>query len=92
MVIHSLFNALVFPIGGPFTNGLRAAGDVKFTMYASLFATLVCRMALSLVLGVWLEMGVIGIAFAMACDWCVKAVLIFWRYRSGKWKSFFVLA
>lgn len=92
VVIHNLFNALVFPIGGPFTNGLRAAGDVKFTMYASLFATLVCRMALSLVLGVWLEMGVIGIAFAMACDWCVKAVLIFWRYRSGKWKSFFVLA
>ena len=37
VVIHNLFNAVAFPISGPFSNGLRAAGDVKFTMYISLF-------------------------------------------------------
>lgn len=92
VVIHNLFNAFVFPVGGPFANGLRAAGDVKYTMYCSLFATIVCRVALSVVFGIWLNMGVIGVALAMACDWCIKAVLLGLRYRSGKWKSFQLLA
>ena len=33
VLIHNLFNALVYPFSGALSNGLRAAGDVKFTMY-----------------------------------------------------------
>lgn len=91
VVIHNLFNAVAFPISGPFSNGLRAAGDVKFTMYISLFSTIVVRVALSILLGVWLNLGVIGIALAMAGDWCIKAVILLFRYKSGTWKSFRVL-
>lgn len=91
VVIHNLFNAVAFPISGPFANGLRAAGDVTFTMGISLFCTVVCRVALSILLGVWLNLGVIGVAFAMAGDWCIKAVILTARYRSGKWKTFQVL-
>ena len=91
VVIHNLFNAVAFPISGPFSNGLRAAGDVKFTMYISLFSTIVVRVALSILLGVWLNLGVIGIALAMAGDWCIKAVILLFRYKSGAWKSFRVL-
>lgn len=92
VVIHNLFNAVAFPLSGPFSNGLRAAGDVKFTMYISLFCTVVCRVALSILFGVWMQGGVIGIAFAMAGDWCIKAVILAIRYKSGKWKNFRVLA
>ena len=91
VVIHNLFNAVAFPVSGPFSNGLRAAGDVKFTMYISLFATIVCRVALSVVFGIWLNLGVIGVALAMACDWCIKAVILLFRYQGGKWKQFRVL-
>lgn len=91
VVIHNVFNAVAFPISGPFSNGLRAAGDVKFTMYISLFATVICRVALSVLFGIWLNMGVIGVAFAMAGDWCIKAVILAFRYRSGKWKTFRIL-
>ena len=91
VVIHNIFNAVAYPISGPFSNGLRAAGDVKFTMYISLFSTIVVRVALSIVLGVWLNLGVIGIALAMAGDWCVKAVILLLRYKGGKWKTFRVL-
>ena len=91
VVIHNLFNAVAFPISGPFANGLRAAGDVTFTMGISLFCTVGCRVALSILLGVWLNLGVIGVAFAMAGDWCIKAVILTARYRSGKWKTFQVL-
>ena len=32
-------------------------------------------------------MGVIGIALAMVLDWCIKAALDIYRFRSGKWKN-----
>ena len=87
VLIHNLFNAIAYPFSGALSNGLRAAGDVKFTMYISLFCTVVCRVALSILFGVWMQGGVIGIAFAMAGDWCIKAVILAIRYKSGKWKK-----
>jgi len=87
VAIHNLFSATVQPFSGPLSSGLRAAGDVKFTMWASLFATVVCRTLLSYILALWLGMGVIGIALAMVLDWCIKAALDIWRFRSGKWKN-----
>ena len=87
VAIHNLFSATVQPFSGPLSSGLRAAGDVKFTMWASIFATVVCRTLLSYILALWLHMGVVGIALAMALDWCIKAALDIVRFRSGKWKD-----
>lgn len=87
VAIHNLFSALVQPFSGPLSSGLRAAGDVKFTMWASIFATVVCRTILSFILAKWMGLGVIGIALAMVLDWCIKAALDVWRFRSGKWKN-----
>jgi putative MATE family efflux protein len=91
VIMHNIFNALFCPVSYSLSNGLRAAGDVKYTMYASIFATVICRVALSILFGIILKMGVIGIVIAMICDWAIKAVLIVIRYRSGKWKSFKVI-
>lgn len=44
------------------------------------------RLVLSVILGVWLNGGVIGIALAMCADWVVWAAFSYRRYRSGKWK------
>ena len=85
VAIHNLFSALVQPFSGPLSSGLRAAGDVKFTMWASIFSTVVCRTLLSFLLAKWMGLGVIGIALAMVLDWCIKAVLDIVRFRSGKW-------
>lgn len=87
VAIHNLFSATVQPFAMPLSSGLRAAGDVKFTMWASLFSTVVCRTLLSFILALWLSTGVIGIALAMALDWCIKAGLDIGRFRSGKWKN-----
>lgn len=87
VAIHNLFSAFIQPFSGPLSSGLRAAGDVRFTMWASIFATVVCRTFLSYVLALWLHMGVIGIALAMGLDWCIKAALDIARFRSGKWKN-----
>lgn len=91
VLIHNLFNAAAYPFSGALSNGLRAAGDVKFTMYVSVFSTIAVRLLLSWVFGMVLHMGVIGIAAAMVCDWVLRAAVFFWRQRSGRWKSFQVI-
>lgn len=91
VLIHNLFNAIAYPFSGALSNGFRAAGDVKFTMYVSILSTIAVRLLLSWVLGIVLQMGVIGIAEAMVCDWVLRAVIFFWRQKSGKWKNFRVI-
>lgn len=91
MLIHNVFNAVVYPYSGALSNGLRAAGDVKFTMYVSILSTIAVRLFLSWLLGIVLQMGVIGIALAMVCDWIIRAILFIWRERTGKWKTFQVI-
>lgn len=91
VLIHNVFNAAAYPFSGALSNGLRAAGDVKFTMYISVVSTIAVRLLLSYILGIVCNMGVIGIAIAMVCDWVVRAFTFIPRQRSGKWKSFQVI-
>jgi len=87
VIIHNVFAALVQPFAMPLSSGLRAAGDVQFSLWSSLLCTVVFRTALSFVLGLWLNMGIVGIAWAMVLDWCLKALLDVLRFRSGKWRN-----
>ena len=68
VLIHNVFNAIAFPFSGALSNGLRAAGDVKFTMYVSIISTIAVRFVLSWLFGVAFDMGVIGITLVMVCD------------------------
>ena len=91
VVIHNIFNALLYPLSGALANGLRAAGDVKYTMYVSLFSTIGCRVVFSVLFGICLDLGVIGVAFAMCLDWMIRAAFFWIRFRKGKWKEFRVI-
>ena len=64
---------------------------MKYTMYVSVVSTVAVRLFLSYLLGVTLQMGVIGITLAMVCDWIVRAVLFIRRERTGRWKAFQVI-
>lgn len=85
---HNIANAIIFPFSGPLADGLRATGDVKFTMIVSISSTILGRLILSVVLGIYLNMGVIGIALAMVVDWLVRALLFVSRYKSQKWQEY----
>ena len=91
VLIHNVFNALFYPFSGALANGLRAAGDVKFTMYVSVFSTIACRGVFSVLFGIRLHLGVIGVAFAMCLDWMIRAVFFWLRFRRGRWKEFRVI-
>lgn len=91
VLIHNIFNTVAFPVSGPLGNGLRAAGDIRFTMIVSISSTIGGRLALSVLLALGLNWGVIGIAAAMCLDWVIRAVIFALRLRSGKWKEFKVI-
>ena len=91
VLIHNVFNSIAFPFSGPLGNGLRAAGDVKFTMVVSLASTIGGRLIFSLLFGIVFQMGVIGIACAMCLDWLLRAIIFYVRFKAGKWKCFKVI-
>lgn len=88
VLLHNIFNTVAFPFAGALGNGLRAAGDVKYTMYISIFTTLCVRLILSYLFAVVMNLGVMGIAWAMCADWAVRGTIFFFRMRSGVWKKF----
>ena len=91
VLIHNVFNAAAFPFADPLGKGLRAAGDVKFTTVISLVTTIGVRLIFSVLFGVTLNMGVIGIACAMCLDWTVRGIIFWRRFRKNQWKTFRVI-
>lgn len=91
VIIHNIFNTIAFPFSGPLSNGLRAAGDVKYTMIVSILSTVVIRGILSIIFGITFNLGVIGIALAMCADWSMRAIIFHLRYQSDKWTQFSVI-
>lgn len=91
VVIHNCFAIFLWPVSFTLPNGLRAAGDVRFTMIVSIGSMCILRIALGYVLGILFNMGVIGIWVAMGFDWMLRSVLYIIRFKSGRWKEFQVI-
>ena len=87
VLVHNIFNTIAFPFADPLGKGLRATGDVKFTMFTSLFTTIVVRLIFSILFGIGMRLGVMGIAYAMCLDWSVRGIIFWLRFKQGKWKS-----
>jgi len=63
----------------------RAVGDGNYCTGASLIIMWVLRVFGGYVLGVWLQMGVVGIWIAMLLDWVARAVVFSVRFRGDRW-------
>ncbi|WP_416387495.1 MATE family efflux transporter [Chakrabartyella piscis] len=85
--LHGVLVFLYWPESFSLPNTLRSANDVKYCMYASIFSMWVFRIGFSYILGVWLDMGLIGIWIAMFIDWFVRALFFVLRYRGTKWQQ-----
>ncbi len=66
---------------------LVATGDVNFPMLVSVFSVWLVSVGLGWVLGIGLEMGLVGIWIAMACDECLRGLIFIIRFKTGKWKQ-----
>ncbi|MBT2678151.1 MATE family efflux transporter [Bacillus sp. ISL-35] len=74
-------------------SSLRAAGDVKFPVYMGILSMWGVSVTLSYFLGIYLEMGLVGIWIAFIADEWLRGLLMLWRWRSRVWvKKSFVAA
>ena len=65
--------------------GMRAAGDVKFSMILSMLTMWCMRVALCIYLSrVW-GFGPMAVWIGMFADWTLRGIIFTWRFLSGKW-------
>lgn len=91
VLVHNIFNTVSFPLADPLGKGLRATGDIKFTTIVSLFTTIGVRLIFAVFFGIYLNLGVMGIACAMCLDWTIRGIIFWLRFKSGIWKHFKVI-
>ncbi len=72
--------------------GMRAAGDVKFSMITSCLSMWLCRVSLCVFLCRALGFGPIAVWIGMFADWSVRAVVFSWRFHSRKWLDHHVIS
>ncbi|MDD4413289.1 MAG: MATE family efflux transporter [Oscillospiraceae bacterium] len=77
----------LWPLSFITPSALRAAGDVHFTLIASLLTMWVIRVVLGYILGITLSFGIIGVWIAMVFEWGVRGVIFQIRLCSNKWHN-----
>jgi len=66
--------------------GLRGGGDTKWPLISTMAGVLGVRMALGYLFISVFHMGLFGAWLANCLDQDLRGVIIYFRYRSGKWK------
>lgn len=74
--------AVEFAIGG----ALRGAGDTRFPLVATFLGLIGMRCGLA-ALCTWLELPVFWVYASLVGDYVLKAVLLIWRFKNGRWKT-----
>ncbi len=85
VTIHMGMAMFLWPISFVLPNALRAGADVGFTMGISLFSMAFFRLGISLVIAHTLQIGALGVWWAMVADWVFRASCFGLRFLSGKW-------
>ena len=65
--------------------GMRAAGDVKFSMLTSCTTMWLCRFCLSVFMIRIVGVGAMGVWIGMFSDWTLRGIIFSWRFHSRKW-------
>lgn len=83
---HTVTAILIWPLAFTLPNALRAAGDTRFTMLTSSVSMWLFRVMLGVAMVRWMDLGVVGIWYAMFVDWAVRMVIFVIRYRGHRWE------
>ncbi|MDF2681007.1 MAG: family efflux transporter [Brevibacillus sp.] len=67
-------------------NSLRAAGDAKFPVYMGLISMVGVSLPLGYILAFHANLGLAGVWLAVATDEWIRAVMMFFRWRSRVWE------
>ena len=86
VMIHNSLAIIFWPLSFVLPNMLRACNDVSYPMVISVFSMCAFRIGFSYVFGILLELGVLGVWYAMLMDWAFRSICFVGRYLSGKWR------
>ena len=92
MVLITLVKPFIWPLAFTLPNGMRAAGDVKYSMIVSAASMWVFRVALCMILIRGFGFGVLGVWIAMFVDWFDRDIWYVARFIGGKWMNQKVLS
>jgi Na+-driven multidrug efflux pump len=74
-------------IGFVLSGALRGGGDTRFPMFSTGLSMWVFRIPLAYFFAITLDLGLVGVYFAMVADNLILMTLNSWRYRQGKWTA-----
>ncbi|MGE6526272.1 MATE family efflux transporter [Bacillus sp. FSL K6-1000] len=69
-------------------NSLRAAGDAKFPVYMAMISMWGIGLPIAYLLGIQLEMGLIGVWISFIVDEWVRGIFMYRRWRSRVWTAY----
>lgn len=87
MTYHCVMAVFIWPLSFTLPNALRAANDVRFTMYVSMASMWVWRIGFSYLLAITFGLGVLGVWIAMTIDWLCRSIFFIWRFKKAKYKE-----
>lgn len=85
MVWITVVKPLVWVVSFIPAYGMRAAGDVRFSMITSCVSMWVFRFCLCVFLIRVMGMGPLAVWFGMFTDWTIRGIVFIWRFHSRKW-------
>ncbi len=91
MIAITIVKPLVWTVSFIPAYGLRAAGDVRFSMITASVTMWFCRVALATFLIRACGFGPIAVWIGMFADWTIRAVIFTLRYMSDRWLRFHLI-
>lgn len=87
LYVTYIVQPLIWAISFIVPAGLRATGDVKYTMVISTISMWVFRIIFGYLLGVVWGLGVLGVWIGMYIDWIVRSILFAFRLQKDGWRG-----
>ena len=91
VIMHNIMATALHPTAFVLPNGLRAAGDVKFSMVVGIVSMILFRLGAAVLFGIIFNLGIIGVWISMGYDWLCRSVCFVIRFIKGKWRQFKVI-
>lgn len=85
VIAITIAKPLLWPFSFIPAYGLRAAGDVRFTMITSTITMWCMRVALCIFLVRTYHMGPMAVWYGMFADWALRSIIFTLRFLSGRW-------
>lgn len=83
--VLSIFQLTMAPLI-VYIGALRGAGDTRVPMLITIFGMAAIRLPVAYLGGFVLKWGLLGAWMGMFADLSVRALLVAWRFRSGRWE------